>query len=350
MKIVILVVGICVILLILFLSYFADTRKSTKVSKKEKDVEKSDFEEELEDENYVEDLYSEANEEDIPYEKEENESYETDKVLASDIDETEEYSDEGDDESLFSSISKDEGIVSTFGEDDENDIVAKDIDKTKEELESTYTAEIADTTSTTFNTEEIKGIKYEDDTSVDSLVENNYEDSDGSYTNNNSDDVFVDDDSVEKTPVDEELLIDGEEGEEVDLTEEVEAEEDDSSDTSSDFTGFSGFTTDDVEVTPKEEEKEKETTETVELGTFGGDINNDFLAAMEENLVASKNKRLGIEEEPEPEAKKAPAKKTTTKKTTTKKEAEKKEPAKKEAAKKETTAKKTTTTKKTTKK
>ena len=323
MKIVILVVGICVILLILFLSYFADTRKSTKVSKKEKDVEKSDFEEELEDENYVEDLYSEANEEDIPYEKEENESYETDKVLASDIDETEEYSDEGDDESLFSSISKDEGIVSTFGEDDENDIVDKDIDKTKEELESTYTAEIADTTSTTFNTEEIKGIKYEDDTSVDSLVENNYEDSDGSYTNNNSDDVFVDDDSVEKTPVDEELLIDGEEGEEVDLTEEVEAEEDDSSDTSSDFTGFSGF---------------------------GGDINNDFLAAMEENLVASKNQRRGIEEEPELEAKKTPAKKTTTKKTTTKKEAEKKEPAKKEAAKKETTAKKTTTTKKTTKK
>ena len=96
--------------------------------------------------------------------------------------------------------------------------------------------------------------------------------------------------------------------------------------------------------------EEKETTETVELGTFGGDINNDFLAAMEENLVASKNKRLGSEEEPEPEAKKAPAKKTTTKKTTTKKEAEKKEPAKKEAAKKETTAKKTTTTKKTTKK
>jgi FtsZ-interacting cell division protein ZipA len=189
MKIVILVVGICVILLILFLSYFADTRKSTKVSKKEKDVEKSDFEEELEDENYVEDLYSEANEEDIPYEKEENESYETDKVLASDIDETEEYSDEGDDESLFSSISKDEGIVSTFGEDDENDIVAKDIDETKEELESTYTAEIADTTSTTFNTEEIKGIKYEDDTSVDSLVENKYEDSDGSFTNNNSDDM-----------------------------------------------------------------------------------------------------------------------------------------------------------------
>lgn len=144
-KIALLGIGVILIALVLFIGYKLDSAdNSDEVKPKKEKIKKEKVEkqskqianENKENEIFSEDVYKTANEEDVPYEIEENEKYETDKINLSEINENTEYTDDGDEESLFESISKVKGYDTFIDDDDFDEIDTSITDVSENEMDS----------------------------------------------------------------------------------------------------------------------------------------------------------------------------------------------------------------------
>ncbi len=317
-KIGLFVIGIVLISLVLYIGYkmdktddFTFVQAGSKKEKKEKksyQMSKNTWKEET-----VEDVYQTANENDIPYEIEENEMYEKDKINLSDINENTEYTDDGDEESLFASLSKVKGYD--------------------------FEEEIEDYDDTKYTENQPKEVSYHDNFSDTNLEETTYVDGDIEETENveenmttekiesttfNDTQAIVEDkediEDKENIPeVAEEIVYkamdekpDYQEVQKPDIIEEDTLIDSLKNNRESELEDFQGFTTlaakkemvDTIseemilnEAKKKEKKTQKDSKrDNQKNNVVAKQIEIDFLEEMEKNLIQDKNRRLGIED------------------------------------------------------